>query len=84
MVSICFLEGFFFLIFGFFCLFFVVVLVWFLFCFVFVFQDRVSLCSLGGPETHFVDQAGLELRYLPASAFASQVQGLKACTTSTS
>jgi hypothetical protein len=28
--------------------------------FVFVF-DRVSLCSLGCPETHFVDPAGLKL-----------------------
>ena len=23
--------------------------------------DRVSLCSPGWPETHFIDQAGLEL-----------------------
>jgi hypothetical protein len=30
--------------------------------------DRVSLCSLDCPGTHFVDQAGLELRNLPASA----------------
>jgi hypothetical protein len=52
-----------------------------LFCFVFVFQDRVSLYSPGCPGTHFVDQAGLELRNLPASAF--QVLGLKACTTNT-
>jgi hypothetical protein len=38
------------------CLFFV------LFC----FFDRVSLCSPGCPGTHFVDQAGLELRnHLP-------------------
>jgi hypothetical protein len=37
-----------------------------LFCF--VFRDRVSLCSPGCPGTHFVDQAGLELRNLPASA----------------
>jgi hypothetical protein len=42
-------------------------------------QDRVSLCSPGCPGTHSVDQAGLELRNLPASA--SQVLGLKACTT---
>jgi hypothetical protein len=41
--------------------------------------DRVSLYSPGCPGTHFVDQAGLELRNLPASA--SQVLGLKACTT---
>jgi hypothetical protein len=27
-----------------------------------VFQDRVSLYSSGCPGTHFVDQAGLELR----------------------
>jgi hypothetical protein len=42
-------------------------------------QDRVSLCSLGCSGTHSVDQAGLELRNLPASA--SQVLGLKACAT---
>jgi hypothetical protein len=47
--------------------------------FLFVFQDRVSLCSPGCPETHSVDQAGLELRN--SLAFASQVLGLKACTT---
>jgi hypothetical protein len=40
---------------------------------------RVSLCSPGCPGTHSVDQAGLQLRNLPASA--SQVLGLKACTT---
>jgi hypothetical protein len=44
-----------------------------------VFRDRVSLCSLGCPGTHFVNQAGLELRNPPASA--SQVLGLKACAT---
>jgi hypothetical protein len=49
-----------------------------LFC-LFVFQDRVSLYSLGCPRTHFVYQAGLELRNPPASA--SQVLGLKACAT---
>jgi hypothetical protein len=43
------------------------------------FQDRVSLCSPGCPGSHFVDQAGLELRNPPASA--SRVLGLKACTT---
>jgi hypothetical protein len=43
-----------------------------------VFRDRVSLCSPGCPGTHSVDQAGLELRNLPASAF--QVLELKACT----
>ncbi|GAB1295607.1 Cullin-associated NEDD8-dissociated protein 1 [Apodemus speciosus] len=36
---------------------------------------EVSLCSPGYPGTHFVDQAGLELRNPPASA--SQVLGLK-------
>jgi hypothetical protein len=48
-----------------------------LFCF--VFRDRVSLYSPGCPETHFVDQAGPELRNVPVSA--SQVLGLKACAT---
>jgi hypothetical protein len=43
------------------------------------FRDRVSLHSPGCPGTHSVDQAGLELRNLPASA--SQVLGLKACAT---
>jgi hypothetical protein len=54
----------------------------FIFCLFFLFlffRDRVSLCSPGCPGTHFVDQAGLELRKLPASA--SQVLGLKACAT---
>jgi hypothetical protein len=41
-----------------------------------VFRDRVSLYSPGCPGTHFVDQAGLELRNPPASA--SRVLGLKA------
>ena len=38
----------------------------------FVFRDRVSLYSPDCPGTHFVDQAGPELRNLSASA--SQVQ----------
>jgi hypothetical protein len=38
-----------------------------LFCF--VFQDGISLCSPGYLGSHFVDQAGLELTTLPASAF---------------
>jgi hypothetical protein len=42
-------------------------------------RDRVSLCSPGCPGTHSVDQAGLALRNLPASA--SQVLGLKVCAT---
>jgi hypothetical protein len=55
----------------------------FVFVFVFlVFRDRVSLYSPGCPRTHFVDQAGLELRNPPASA--SQVLGLKVCTTTPS
>jgi hypothetical protein len=49
------------------------------FCLFVCFRDRVSLYSPGCPGTHFVDQAGLELRNLPASA--SQVLGLKACAT---
>jgi hypothetical protein len=51
----------------------------FFFFLVLLFQDRVSLYSPGCPGTHFVDQVGLKLRNLPASA--SQVLGLKACTT---
>jgi hypothetical protein len=52
----------------------VCILCFVLFCFVlfcFVFQDRVSLCSPGCPGTHFVDQAGLELRNPPATASPS-------------
>ena len=45
----------------------------------FVFQDRVSLYSLGCTRIYSVDQAGLKLRNLPASA--SQVLGLKVCAT---
>jgi hypothetical protein len=52
---------------------------YFFFFFLFFFQDRVSLYSPGYPGTHFVEQAGLELRNSPASA--SQVLELKACTT---
>jgi hypothetical protein len=47
--------------------------------FVFFFRDRVSLYSPGCHGTHSVDQAGLEFRNLPA--FAYQVLGIKACTT---
>jgi hypothetical protein len=47
--------------------------------FFFVFWDRVSLCSPGCLGTHSVEQAGLELRNLPASA--SWVLGLKVCAT---
>jgi hypothetical protein len=52
-----------------------------LFCFV-LFWVRVSLCSPGCPGAHSVDQAGLELRNLPASA--SRVLGLKAWATTPS
>jgi hypothetical protein len=45
----------------------------FFFFFVFGFSRQ------GFSGTHFVDQAGLELRNLPASA--SRVLGLKVCTT---
>jgi hypothetical protein len=34
----------------------------------FFFSEKVSLCSPGCPGTHFVDQAGLELRNPTASA----------------
>ena len=37
------------------------------FFFFLVFRDRVSLYSPGCSGTHFVDQAGLELRNPPAS-----------------
>jgi hypothetical protein len=49
------------------------------FFFFFSFRDRVSLCSPCCLGTHSVDQAGLELRNLPASA--SQVLGLEVCAT---
>ena len=58
----------------------------FVFVFVFVclfvclfFRARVSLYIPGCPGPPFVDQAGLELRNLPASAF--QVMGLNVCAT---
>jgi hypothetical protein len=54
-----------------------------IFClFVLVFRDRISLYSPGCPGTHFVDQAGLELRN--PSVSASRVLGLKACATTPS
>jgi hypothetical protein len=49
------------------------------FCFCFCFRNRVSLYSPGCSGTHSIDQAGLELRNLPASA--SQVLELKVCAT---
>jgi hypothetical protein len=64
---------------GFFLFVFLLVLVFLFFVFCF-FQDRflcVALAVLAVDQA--VDQAGLELRNPPASA--SQVLGLKACTT---
>jgi hypothetical protein len=49
----------------------------FIFGFFGFFRDRVLLP--GCPGNHSVDQAALELRNLPSSA--SQVLGLKVCTT---
>ena len=59
-----------------FCLF---VCLFFVFLF---FRDRLSLYSPACPGTHFVDQAGLELRNPPAPA--SWVLGLKMCATTPS
>jgi hypothetical protein len=59
-------------------IFFVCLFVLVLVVVVVVFQERVSLFRPGCPGTHSVDQAGLELRNLPASTF--QVLGLKVCT----
>ena len=50
-----------------------------LFVCLFVFETGFLCIALGCPRTHFVDQAGLELRNMPASA--SQVLGVKACAT---
>jgi hypothetical protein len=50
-----------------------------LFVCLFWFFETGFLYSPGCPGTHFVDQAGLELRDPPASA--SRVLGLKACAT---
>jgi hypothetical protein len=47
--------------------------------FVCFLRDRILLYSPGCPGTHSVDQAVLELINPPVSA--SQVLGLKACTT---
>ena len=51
--------------------------IFYLFIFL-VFRDRVSLYSPGCPGTHFVDQAGLELRNPPASAsLSSGIKGVR-------
>jgi hypothetical protein len=47
--------------------------------FLFVCFETEFLCIALAVLTHFVDQAGLELRNLPASA--SRVLGLKVCST---
>jgi hypothetical protein len=60
-------------------LFFCFVLFCLFVCLFLVFPDRISLYSPDCPRTHFVDQAGLELRNLPAST--SQVLGLKVYAT---
>jgi hypothetical protein len=56
--------------------------IWAFFFFFLVCPDSVSLYSPGCLETHFVDQAGLDLRNPPASA--SRMLGLKACATTPS
>jgi hypothetical protein len=45
-----------------------ILFLFFYFFIFFFFRDRVSLHSSGCPGTHFVDQAGLDLRNPPASA----------------
>jgi hypothetical protein len=42
-------------------------------------EVETGFLCIAYPRTHFVDQAGLELRNLPAST--SQVLGLKVCDT---
>jgi hypothetical protein len=61
---------------SFFVLFCFLVFGFFGFC---LLETGFPLCSPGCPKTHSVDQAGLKLRNLPASA--SQVLGLRVCTT---
>jgi hypothetical protein len=52
------------------CVYFLSLSLSFVFVFVFVFRDSVSLYIPGCHGTHFVDQAGLELRNPPASIFS--------------
>jgi hypothetical protein len=59
-------SAFFFIVFCF-VLFCFVLFCFVLFCFVLFFETGF-LCIALAPGTHFVDQAGLELRILPASA----------------
>jgi hypothetical protein len=44
--------------------------------FFFFLPRQVSLCSLGCPGIHSVDQAGLELRNLPASVPSAEIKGM--------
>jgi hypothetical protein len=48
----------------------------FLLFFCFCFWDRVSLCSPGCPGTHFVDQAGLELKFACLCLPSSGIKGV--------
>jgi hypothetical protein len=43
------------------------------------FQDRVSLCSPGCPETHSVDQVGLKLRDPSAKGVCHQHLAFLSC-----
>ena len=53
-------------------------IIFFIYLFFWFFRDRVSLYSPGCPGTHFVDQAGLELRNPPASAsLSSGIKGVR-------
>jgi hypothetical protein len=49
----------------------------FIYLFILVFWDRVSLYISGCPGTHFVDQAGFELRNPPASASHAGIKGVR-------
>jgi hypothetical protein len=70
-------------VFLFVCLFVLLFFCWFLFVLFCFFETRFLCAALPGcPGTHFVDQAGLELRNPPATA--SQVLRLKACATTPS
>jgi hypothetical protein len=51
-----------------------------LFIYWFIYWNRVFLCSPGCPGTHSVDQVGLELQDLPASA-SWVLLGLQVCAT---
>ena len=40
-------------------------------------NNGVSLCSLGCPGIHSVDQADIKLRDLPASALSARIKGVR-------